>query len=219
MFRRFVVFALLASAAYCQELKGRAGTPAVPQTARQALIEMLTSSNEKKVERHLPEALLTRLNSMKPKDAKATKSKAILDPKEFQIFESGPVFVVYMPPKAEQKVEVLVDRDEPTAGGNDFAFSFRVTREGKEVVSAIVPKLLAQMKQEGGTWRLAQLGFSVQMQLDDGDKLDELMRSAMSAMATAAAKPVDSTALSTPMESTPKKREGEDEWVPAKPAK
>ena len=216
MFRHLVVWGLLVSAASSQELKARADTPAVPQTARQALIEMLTSSNEKKVERHLPEALLTRLNSMKPKDAKASKSsqKAILDPQQFQIFESGPVFLVYMPPKAEQRVEVLVDRDEPTAGGNDFAFSFRVTREGKEVASAIVPKLLAQMKQEGGTWRLAQLGFSVQMQLDDGDKLDELMRSAMSAMATAAAKPSETTAA--PAE---KKRQGGDEWVPAKPAK
>ncbi len=210
MFRRLVVVVLLVSAAYAQELKTRAASEAAPQTARQALIEMLTTNRDKVVERHLPDALLTRMNTYKPKNAKPT-NKAILDGKDFRLFDSGPVFLVYMPPKAEQKVEVLVDRDEPTAEGNEFAFSFRITRDGKEVVSAVVPKLLARMKEEDGTWRLAQLGFSVQLQLDDGAKLDELIMSAMSAMTTASAKPT------TAAEGPTTKRT--DDWVPAKPGK
>lgn len=216
MVRRLIVLAVLVSGASGQELKTH---PAMkPQTARQALIEMLTSSDEKKVERHLPDALRTRLDSMKPQGAQAAKTsagskKAMLDPTDCQVFETGPVLLVYMPPKAEQKVEVLVDRDEATAEGNDFAFSFRVTRDGKEAATAIVPKLLARMKQEGGTWRLADIGFSVQIQLDDGGKLDELMRSAMSAMAAASAKPPSETSAPDA-----KKRNG-DEWTPAKPAK
>ena len=209
MVRYFAVLVFLVSVANAQDLKTRAEAPAATQTARQALIEMLTSSNEKTVQRHLPEALLTRLNAYKPKDAKPS-NKAMLEGKDCQLFESGPVFLVYQPPKAEQKIEVLLDRDEATATGHEFAFSFRTTREGKEVVSAIVPKVLARMKREEGTWRLADVGFSVQMQLDDGAKLDELLRSAMSAMATASAKPSQTMAPAT---------RNKDEWTPAKPAK
>ena len=215
MFRRMIVFALLVASAYSQDLKTRPSTGGAPQTARQALIEILTTSNEKVMKRHLPEALVTRLDALTPQKT-TTKPAAMVSSKDTQFFDSGPVFATYMPPKADQKLEVVVDRDELTGDGNVFEFSFRVSREGKEAISAIVPKVLARMKQEGETWRLAQLGVSVQVQLDDGAKLDELMRSAMSAMAAAAASAKPSE---TSTESVPKKRQGTDEWTPAKPAK
>jgi hypothetical protein len=63
-------------------------------------------------------------------------------------------------------------------------FGFHIIQAGKESVSAFTPKFLVRMKQETGSWRLAELGFSARLQLDDGAKLDELMNNVMSGVAT-----------------------------------
>jgi hypothetical protein len=161
-----------------------------PQTARQALIEMLTTKSDKVFEKHLPDALLVRLEAMKSKDPKTgqtsspmkTANTAIVTSKDAHFFAAGPTFVSMIEPKTGQRVDVSIDRDDLTADGNDFEFGFHLIKDGKESVSAFIPKLLVRMKQEGNDWRLAEVGFVAKLQLDDGEKLDELQNSIMSGM-------------------------------------
>src|SRR5438874_1170455 len=50
------------------------------------------------------------------------------------------------------------------------------------LIEMLIPKILVRMKQEGNDWRLAEIGFVAKLQLDDGEKLDELQNSIMSGM-------------------------------------
>jgi hypothetical protein len=190
MFRRLIIAVLaLAAVAAAQAPK----KVSAPQTARQALIEMLTTKSDTVFASHLPEALNTRLESFKSKDAKTgkestpvrTSNESIVDSKDAHLFPTGATFLVYTSPKMpNQKLEMVVDRDEPAgADAENFEFSFHFSDAGKESMRALTPKLLVQMKQEDGTWRMANVGFSAILQLDDGEKLDELMTSAMGAVA------------------------------------
>jgi hypothetical protein len=133
MRRLLTVLALFATAASAQTLQKR---PAVstPQTARQALIELLTTKSDKVFEAHLPEALLVRLDQFKSKDAKTGKTSspvkssntALVDSKEVQFFPTGSTLLVYTAAKTGQKIEVTIDREDLTADGNDFEFGFHV---------------------------------------------------------------------------------------------
>ncbi len=201
MTRRLVAVMLaLAAVAFAQT---PATKPASPQSARQALIEMLTTKSDTVFSSHLPDALNTRLELMKSKDAKTgkestpvrTSNEAIVNTKDAQIYDAGSTFLVYTSPKVpNQKVEMIVDRDQPGPDDTEnFEFSFHFSDNGKESMRALTPKLLVQMKQEEGSWRMANVGFSAVLQLDDGDKLDELMASMMGAMAAMqSAKPAPS---------------------------
>lgn len=190
MTRRLVIVVLALAAIVAAQAPKKVSAP---QTARQALIEMLTTKTDTVFASHLPDALYIRLEAMKSTDPKTgaqstpvrTSNKAIVDTKDAHLFETGPTFLVYTSPKMpNQKMEMIVDRDEPGPGGTEnFEFSFHFSDTGKESMRALTPKLLVQMKQETGTWRMANVGFSAVLQLDDGEKLDELMTSAMGAMA------------------------------------
>ncbi|MDP9269200.1 MAG: hypothetical protein M3P27_12865 [Acidobacteriota bacterium] len=192
MRRLAIVLALLTagSLAFAQQKVAPKKAVATPQTARQALIEMLTAKSDKAFEKHLPEALLVRLEGFKSKDAKTgqtsspmkTANTALVTSKDVRFFPAGPTFLTYIEPKTAQKIEVTIDRDDLTADGNDFEFGFRLSKDGKESVSAFIPKVLVRMKQEAGEWRLAEIGFVAKLRLDDGEKLDELQNSVMSGM-------------------------------------
>lgn len=191
MLRRTLLAVLaLAVAASAQTLQKRAATSA-SQSPRQALIEMLTTKSDKVFEKHLPDALLTRLNTMKSTDKKTGKSSSplktsnssIVASQDVHFFDAGPTFLVYTAPKSAQKIEVVIERDEMTADGDQIEFGFHVIQDGKPSDSALIPKVLVRMKQEANVWRLAEIGFSARVQLDDGAKLDELMNSVMSGMA------------------------------------
>ena len=185
MSRRIVIVILtLAVAASAQTLQKRAA--AAPQTARQALIELLTARTDAAFERHLPEALLTRIKAMAPAPAKGAQPKTAGGPlaasKDVHFFDSGSTFAVYNAPKGGDRVEFVVARDEATSQGEELEFSVRGFSNGAEVNSALLPRFMVRMKQESDTWRLAQVGFSASVQLDDGPKLDALMQSVMSGM-------------------------------------
>src|SRR3954471_1528850 len=190
MRRFFIALTLLTATAFAQQAAPKKAV-ATPQTARQALIEMLTTKSDKTFEKHLPEAILTRMEAFKSKDANTGKTSspvktantAIVSGKEVHFYPTGTTFVTYTEPKTGQKIDVTIDRDDLTADGNDLEFGFHLIKDGKESVSAFIPKVLVRMKQEAGEWRLAEVGFLAKLQLDDGDKLDELQNSVMSGMA------------------------------------
>jgi hypothetical protein len=190
MRRLIITLALLAATVFAQKAAPKKAV-VTPQTPRQALIEMLTTKSDKVFEAHLPDALLVRLEGLKSKDAKTGKTSspvktantAVVDSKDAHFFATGPTFLIFTSPKTMQKIEVTIDRDELTADSDDLELGFRVSQDGKESVSAFTPKLLVRMKQEGGAWRLAEIGFLAKLQLDDGQKLDELQNSIMSGMA------------------------------------
>jgi hypothetical protein len=191
MRRLILTVALLTASAFAQKAVAKKAV-ATPQTPRQALIEMLTTKSDKTFEAHLPDALLIRLEGLKSKDAKTGKTStpvktantAVVDSKDAHFFATGPTFLIFNSPKTMQKIEVTIDRDDLTAENDDLELGFRVSKDGKESVSAFTPKLLVRMKQEGGAWRLAEVGFIAKLQLDDGQKLDEMMNSIMTGMAT-----------------------------------
>ena len=158
MRRLGIVIVLLAAATFAQQKAAPKKAVATPQTARQALIEMLTTKSDKTFEKHLPEALLVRMEPFKSKDAKTGKSSspmktansAIVSGKDVHFFPTGTTFVSYTEPKTGQKIDVTIDRDDLTADGNDFEFGFHLIKDGKESASAFIPKVLVRMKQEAG---------------------------------------------------------------------
>src|SRR5947209_13955767 len=114
--RRLTITLILLTAAFVSAQEKAAPRKAVvgaPQTARQALIEMLTTKSDKVFEKHLPDALLVRLEALKSKDPKTgqtsspmkTANTAVVTSKDAHFFAAGPTFVTMMEPKTGQRFD------------------------------------------------------------------------------------------------------------------
>lgn len=162
--RRVLFVILLTSMAVAQ----------VPQSPRQALLEMFKATSPDQIDRHTPEVLLQALSKLPP-DVRQRQRQSMMflsmamtmAGNSIQTFESGPILVLIRNPKDNSRVEITVERDDLSGDTDAMEFGVRVTKEGKQQEMPAEFRILVNMKMEKNVWKLERVGASASLALDD----------------------------------------------------
>ena len=140
-----------------------------PQTARQALIEMI-AGDQKAQFRHLTTEVQQEVSKPSGKGAAAYMASLSGMVKsagtDLESFESGSVLFAVSDRKKKEKAEVVVDSDDLSGDQETFQLSVHLYRDGKEQddeVMALSPKLSVEMKKQENIWRLNNLVVSINL--------------------------------------------------------
>ncbi len=162
--RRLILFLLCSSFIFAQ----------APQTPRQALLEMFRATSADQLDKHIPEVLLAEMAKLPPNVRDMQRRQMMIasmimaiNPGFLQLFDSGPTLAIIDDKKDNSKVEITVERDDLTGDLDTMEFGIKFTKNGKETPLPFTPRVLVDMKLEKGTWRLAKIGGSGSIQLDD----------------------------------------------------
>ena len=157
------------------------GAQAAPQTARQALLEMLFSKTPGSFEKHLPRATRSAL----PR-AGTTPGTSLLSglslltgqmaarAQQLQTFEAGPTLVLIEDPRAHNKFEITVERDDLRGDEDEIDLSFHGSKDGETQTAGAKFGLTFIMKQDAGIWRLNEISVTVGVSLTDPEFLKAL---------------------------------------------
>jgi hypothetical protein len=147
-----------------------AQTAQVPQTARQALTEMLFSGSAESFSKHLPDATkAVLLDKAATGFGPANFAGDLKNPsKNFQTFPAGPVWISSEDKRTGDKLEINIDRDDLMGDRDEIDLSFRTFKNGQEQdVSPFFPKLTLVMGLEASVWKLKEVGLNLRLPLDD----------------------------------------------------
>jgi hypothetical protein len=171
--RYLSVATLLAGSSWAQQ--NAAAPQAVPQTARQALLEMFFSKTPGTFVKHLPTATRTALEKS---GALASLQQFSLMAGQFQAqgknvetFETGSMLLSGEDPKTGQKVEVTVENDALRGDQDDIELAFQVYKNGQLQKGPFLPQVTFSMKQEAQVWTLNEISVTVHLPLADPDFL------------------------------------------------
>jgi hypothetical protein len=160
---------------------GQTHEAAVPQTARQALIEMLFSKNPGTFMKHLPDATLAAiaksgsLASLQGYSMLATQfQKSQSQENPFQTFETGPVLLSGVNQQTGDKYEVAMEGDSLQGDTDNMTISFRTYKGDQLQHTPYMPTLSIAMKQESGVWKLNVVSFTIRIPLADPDFLEKI---------------------------------------------
>jgi hypothetical protein len=154
---------------------------ASPQTARQALIEMLFSKSPGSFAKHLPAATLAAITksaalttlqgySMLATQFQHNETKE----KSFRTFDTGPVLLSGVNQRTGDKYDVTVENDSLQGDTDKITISVR-TYKGEQVLrTPYMPTVTASMKQESGVWTLNEVSLTVRIPLADPDFLQRI---------------------------------------------
>ena len=169
--RRILAVLMLSSFAIAQ----------APQSPRQALLELIKPSSPAMIDKHTPDVLLQAMAKLPPEQRQKQQQTMVfislmasMAGNSFQTFETGPVLALIQNPKDNTKVEVTVERDDLAGDTDAMEFGIHVTKDGKLQPMPMDPRILVQMKNEKGVWKLASIGASASIRLDD-PKVAELI--------------------------------------------
>jgi hypothetical protein len=172
-FSRVVLFTLVASLA--------ASAQAVPQTARQALLEMFFSKTPGTFEKHLPQAMRAamRKSGAAPGTSMLGAFAAITSQlnargQQLQTFEAGPTLMLIEDPQAHSKFEITVDRDDLRGDQDEIGLSFHGSKDGETQTAGAKFQFTLTMKQEAGSWQLNEVMVAVGVSLTDPEFLKAL---------------------------------------------
>lgn len=152
-----------------------------PQTARQALLEMLFSKSPKAFEKHMPEHVLEVFNKADDGWARtfmgplaALQRQATMEGQHLETFETGPLLLTgeSMQGNHQQKVEIAVERDDLSGEDDQIELSLHIYKDGIVDRLPVVPNLILDMKQEKDIWRLSQITVAVHIPLSDPDYVE-----------------------------------------------
>ncbi len=146
-----------------------------PQTARQALIEMIFGEAPGHFEKHLPDItreVLGRLGSDKDesipqifgrlsKQAKAEGAKS-------ETFDAGPTLFKANGHRKGDELEIRVVRDDLVGGEDQIELVFRVTSNGKERTAITqILRFTFSMRMESDVWRLNEVDATARFPIAD----------------------------------------------------
>jgi hypothetical protein len=152
-------------------------TSAAPQTARQALMEMLFSKTKGTFWKHLPEATRAALEKSGAVAAFHQYSAMVTQVQtgqNIQTFETGPVLVAGVDPKTGNKFEMIVERDTLRGERDDIEVSFRTYKDGQPQRTPFMPIVAFSMKKEAELWTLNEVSVTIHLPLADPDMLKAL---------------------------------------------
>jgi len=159
-----------------------------PQTPRQALLAMFFSDDKATFLRHLPDVTVAKLREMGMEEQVAA-GPALATQRErdaIKTFDTGPLLLSIELPKGE-KFELSVEREEVKGELAFLELGFHGYKQGTDRAAGLDPRILIKMKQETGIWKLADLGFTAHIPLDDPAFLDTIAKELTATRASAAA--------------------------------
>lgn len=155
---------------------------AVPQTARQALLEMFFSKTPGTLVKHLPavtKAAFDKAGVLEKLQAYSSMAGQYeTQGKTLQTFETGSVILATDDPKTGQKMEVRVENDTLNGEEDDLELSFQTYKSGQAQRTPFMPRLTFTMKQEEGVWKLYEISVAVHLPLTDPDLLKTITEKA-----------------------------------------
>ena len=172
-----------------------AQAPHMPQTARQALIEMLSGKTPGSLEKHLPEATRAAIRKADPASGATMlqnfsmfTGRLTASGQQFQTFDAGPTLLSVEDQHTNSKFEAVVERDDLRGEEDEIELSFHAYKNGQPQNLEISPRLTLTMKQEAQVWRLNDIMFSIKLSLSDPEFLKAISQ-ARPGLATASASP------------------------------
>lgn len=173
MVRRTYILVILLAAG----LISSAQPQPMPQTARQALIEMFSGKATGSFEKHLPEATLAAIRKSEPGSVGSMFSMFSMlsgqahSTGHFESFEAGPILFTSEDPQTHSKLEAVVERDDLNGETDEIELSFRAYKDGQLQTAGMDPRLTLGMQPEQNTWRLHNIKFSIGVSLTDPNLL------------------------------------------------
>lgn len=169
---------------------------AVPQTARQALLEMFFGKAPGTFAKHLPAATRAALEKSGAlaslQQFSLMASQLQTQEKNVQTFETGSMLLSGEDPKTGQKVEVTVEDDALRGDQDDIELMFHVYKNGQLEKGPFLPQVTFSMKQESQIWTLNEISVTIHLPLADPDFLKlitEKMKPQVSASPTTSSGP------------------------------
>ncbi len=164
-----------------------------PQSARQALIEMLLGKGPDDFAKHLPdEARKTLVH--KGETAETSTVLKVADVlrqmstqgQHVETFEAGPNILLTEQNEGHDRVEVLVEHDSMIGESEEIELSVHYYKDGQPQMLPVMPTLTFTMQQQSKIWRLTELTASAHVPLTDSDYLKGLRKDADDSLEQAA---------------------------------
>lgn len=157
-------------------------TPPPPQSARQALLEMIFGKGETDFQKHLPEDARQALihKGETPETSNILRVATIgreltKESGHIETFDTGSILLVGNMSEHE-KVEVDVERDGLIGEADEIELSIHYFKDGEPQSLPVVPGLTFTFKQEKEIWRLTELTAAAHIPLTDPDYLKGLRK-------------------------------------------
>jgi type IV pilus assembly protein PilA len=189
---RPICLILLLALAGIHRTEAQAVPQSPPQTARQALLEMLTGKTPGAFEKHLTEATRKALlrgdssNSPILQGFSAFSVGLAANSKHLLTFESGSLLLSMEENNGRQKLEIAVERDDLLGDADEIELSLRSYKEGVLEPLPVVPRLTFSMKQEKEIWKLNEITLALRVPLGDAEFLKGLQKSQNGALESSA---------------------------------
>jgi type IV pilus assembly protein PilA len=162
-------------AASAQQTAAAAVSPTLPQTARQALLEMFFSKTPGTLAKHLPaatRAALDKSGALKSLDQYSMlMSQFQTQGQTIQTYETGSVLLSGEDAKKDQRIEITVENDALRGEQDDIEVSFQVYKNGAAQKGPFLPHMIFSMKQEDQVWTLNEISVTIHLPLADPDFL------------------------------------------------
>jgi len=177
VFRRFrlvvLTVCLLADALLAQQQS------APSQSARQALVEMFSGSEEK-LRKHLTLRMQDKLGEMTKENpagnmdlVRAFTARKVPGTQKFDAFDFGPILFALNDSAQNSRLEVHIDADEPLGREEEnILVSLHSFRAGIEQELPLGVRFMFNLKAEEGIWRLNAVTFSARIPVGDPRILD-----------------------------------------------
>jgi len=177
-------------------------TQQMPQTARQALIEMFFGKSLDSVEKHLPEATKAAIRKADPNSAagmlqqlSTLTGQLKANGQQVQTFDVGPTLLSLEDARTSTKFEVIVDGDDLRGDEDEIDLSFRAYKDGQTQGLQVSPRLTLTMKQEKQVWRLNEVMISIRWSLTDPEFLKAISTPRTPSAAAASTSPTQAAAV------------------------
>lgn len=160
--------------------------PAKQQTARQALLEILTG-DENAISKHLTVEVQQNLKAGKGQSG-VSASGAIsmgtvaalreLNQANREVFETGPILFAADEPKTHERLEIHVEGDDLAGDEDTLQLSLHAFRDGQEIETGmqLISQIQVNMKKQVGVWRLNAITVSVMLPVGDPKLMERLTK-------------------------------------------
>ena len=183
-----------------------AQVPAPPQTARQALLEMVLAKSPGAFERHLPEAARNALRHggdtfQMPvlRELTAFRNGFLNPGQQLETFDSGPLLLTVDEKEANRHVEIGVERDDLMGDLDEIELSYHAYVDGKPELMPVKPSVVLSMGQENDVWKLNEVTVAMHVPLSDPDYLRDVQKSqnpALESVAVASLRTIEAAEIS-----------------------
>lgn len=154
-----------------------------PQTARQAILEMLLDKAPGALEKHLPDAARKALfrggeSEQMPilRELTSFRSGIAASGAQLETFDSGPVLLAFEEKASQHRIEIIVERDDLEGDTDEIELSLHPYLQGQPEPLPVVPRLIVSMKQERDIWILSEMTVALHVPLSDPDYLKGLQK-------------------------------------------